>query len=280
MKLISLLKKRITYFILLFLLTSTSGCINESSGDKFKYDNLIEDHKTWWTYYKKNIDLRTDFRPLDVGNKKITRKEFIKKLSYENFIPFIIDSVKSTPVYKLFKINPNVSNVNKSILNTSKMESREVLHYLNLERKPFPTFSFTNLKNKKYSNKSIKNKTVILKTWFIGCKACIAEFPSLNKLVEKHKDDKNLLFISLALDSPEELKKYLKEKAFYYEVIPDQREFITNTLKLKRFPTHLIVENGIIKKVGSINTVFAFFEKNKSSESKNSKNIPPPPPPM
>lgn len=46
-----------------------------------------------------------------------------------------------------------------------------------------------------------------MKTWFIGCKTCLAEFPELSEMVENQHQNENLLFISLANDEAEPLKK-------------------------------------------------------------------------
>src|SRR5690606_15029725 len=92
-----------------------------------------------------------------------------------------------------------------------------------------------------YTNENTKGKTLILKTWFINCKACVAEFPELNEFVEKHKHRNDIVFVSLALDTKSELEDFLQKKYFEYEVVPNQEEFIEK-LNLQIYPTHIIVD--------------------------------------
>jgi thiol-disulfide isomerase/thioredoxin len=48
----------------------------------------------------------------------------------------------------------------------------------------------------------MKGKIVVIKCWYIHCAACIKEFPEVNNLVRKYKDRKDIIFISLAEDTP------------------------------------------------------------------------------
>jgi thiol-disulfide isomerase/thioredoxin len=101
-----------------------------------------------------------------------------------------------------------------------------------------------------YNNENTKGKIIILKCWFINCPLCIAEFPELNAFVERYRNRKDILFISLALDTKSALEKFLLVNRFNYIVIPDQKEFIGNILNINDYPTHFIIgRNGVIKKV-------------------------------
>ena len=87
------------------------------------------------------------------------------------------------------------------------------------------------------------------------------------------------------MDSKSELEKFLQQKEFKYEVVPNQEEFILKKLYLNAFPTHLVVdENGIILKVGNnASEMIAFFENGKKSKDQilpaPALSLAPPPPP-
>lgn len=123
---------------------------------------------------------------------------------------------------------------------------------------------------------------MFVKCWFINCKPCVAEFPRLNAFVEANKNREDLVFISLALDGAEDLKVFLKSKAFNYATVPNQEEFIKNKLHVSAYPTHFLVdEEGIIKKmVPSIDELFMAIDSTKIIIAKNvaTENTPPPPP--
>src|SRR5690606_22334605 len=110
-------------------------------------------------------------------------------------------------IYKLYKLD---DNADKRIGSTIKLESTTIYGLSEIEGSPLPQFNFTDLNENIYTNENTKGKTIIIKTWFINCKACIAEFPELNEFVEKYKDRNDIIFLSLALDSKSELEAFLK----------------------------------------------------------------------
>ena len=96
----------------------------------------------------------------------------------------------------------------------------------------------------------MKGKTIVIKCWYIHCAACIKEFPQVNALAKKYKDRNDIVFMSLAEDSPEQLKEFLAKKPLLYSVVPNMKKYMNETLELNAFPTHFIVDqNGLIAKV-------------------------------
>nr|WP_319270186.1 TlpA disulfide reductase family protein [uncultured Draconibacterium sp.] len=243
---------------------------------------LTSDFMIWWTYYSYNISLSSDFTGLNEQSDTITKKQFLKKLITGNYIPLRIKSDYKTESYKLYQLD---ANADKGIGRTIKNESTTIYGLYEMEGSPLPQFNFTDLNGNSYTNENTKGKTIILKTWFINCKACVAEFPELNKFVEKYNDRSDIIFLSLALDSKSELEQFLEQKEFNYKVVPNQEEYILKKLYLNAFPTHLVVdENGtILKVVNDASEMIAFFENGQQSTDqklpKSSSVVPPPPPP-
>ena len=144
---------------------------------------LTSDFRKWWIYYSDNISLSSDFAGLNEQSDTIDKKQFLEKLTTGNYIPLKIKSDNKVEVYKLYKLD---ANANKSIGSTIKNESTRIYGLYEMEGTPLPQFTFTDLKGNIYTNENTKGKTIILKTWFINCKACVAEFPELNEFVEKY----------------------------------------------------------------------------------------------
>jgi len=242
------------------------------------FNELEADFTKWWTYYSHNISLSSNFTGINEKSDTISKRQFLDKLITGNYIPLKIKSNAEIKTYKLFELN---SNANKRIGKTIKNESLTSLKHFKMEGKKLPKFEFVDLNGNHYTNKNTKGKTIVLKTWFINCKACVAEFPELNEFVEKYKQRNDLIFVSLALDKKNELKKFLQKKDFEYQVVPNQKEFIKK-LNLQIYPTHLIVDkNGtIIKVVNKASEMIAFFENKKENQSAGKIPPPPPPPPM
>lgn len=235
---------------------------------------LTSDFMKWWTYYSYNISLSSDFTGLNEQSDTIDKRQFLEKLITGNYIPLKIKSDDKIETYKLYQLD---SNADKGIGRTIKNESTSIYGLYEMEGTPLPQFNFTDLNGNIYTNENTKGKTIILKTWFIKCGACVAEFPELNEFVEKYKDRNDIIFLSLALDTKSELEKFLQQKKFDYKVVPNQKEFIFKKLYLNAFPTHLVVdENGtILKVVNKASEMIAFLENEKKSTD---KKLPPPPP--
>ncbi|GGG97468.1 hypothetical protein GCM10011416_14350 [Polaribacter pacificus] len=229
----------------------------------------------WWTYHSNNITLSSNFISLNENSATIDKKEFLEKLITSKYIPVKLKSNKEFDTYKLFKLH---SNANKSIGSTLKSQSLTNLKHYNMEGMHFPDFDFTDLNGNVYTNENTKGKILILKTWFINCIACVAEFPELNAFVEKYKQRKDIIFLSLALDSKAELEVFLQKKVFKYQVVSNQNEFIGKKMNLQIFPTHILVDsNGtILKVVNKASEMIAFFE----NENILTEKTAPPPPPM
>ncbi|MFV8268599.1 TlpA family protein disulfide reductase [Flavobacterium sp. GT2N3] len=63
-----------------------------------------------------------------------------------------------------------------------------------------------------YNSETTRRKIIIFKFWFSHCQRSVQEMPNLNKLVRKNRN--NVVFLSLAFDKNENLKKILIMKRF------------------------------------------------------------------
>lgn len=246
----------------------------ENFEPKVDLNEIESDFIKWWTYYSYNISLSSNFTGLDEESDTIEKKQFLEKLITASYIPVKMKSGNKVNTYKLVKLD---SGANESIGSTIKNESLTNLKHLKMEGLSLPEFYLTDLNGNIYTNENTKRKILVLKTWFINCKACVAEFPELNDLVEKNKQRNDITFLSLALDSKAELENFLQLKDFEYQVVPNQKEFIDKKLNLQLYPTHIIVDkNGIIIKVVNKASAMIDFLEN---EMKPNESISPPPPP-
>ncbi|WP_091090870.1 TlpA family protein disulfide reductase [Flavobacterium gillisiae] len=212
--------------------------------------NSIEVQKTyldWRNYQKDNIMLSQDFVPLDTNSKEITKETFLNVLSEGNYIPIRLESDMDVFYYKLFKIEATSDTSIKASI--SEVAFNEIQNYKK-EAEPFPEFSFKDLNGNLITNENLKGKIVVIKCWYIHCAACLKEFPDVNQLVEKYKNRKDIVFISLAEDSPEQLKPFLVRSPLSYSVVPNMKTYMNLTLQLNAFPTHFIInKEGLIVKV-------------------------------
>lgn len=236
--------------------------VTESYKTDVDFKTIESDFMKWWEYHYNTINLSKNFIALNESSEIISKRAFLKTLTSGKYIALKIETKKdSLEKYQLYELD---ENADETIGSTIKDVALVNYKHFEMENKNFPEFEFTDIDGNTFNNETLKGKTTLIKTWFIKCKACIAEFPELNELVEKYKERDDIQFISLALDSKSDLETFLTKKEFKYKVVPDQTELIQEKLNLEVFPTHLVInEKGKITKVtNKASEMMAFIQAN------------------
>ena len=256
--------------ILLFLTVVFTQCNNNAvhekqyvSKDSFneKVKGLSKDFRLYYAYRYYNIKLSSDFIGLDSSFTAIDKSSFLRLLLTGEFMPVKIDTV---PTYMLFKMP---DDANPEIIRDIKNYAQKTSFYMGMEGKPIPEFNFKDINGDIYNNASFDGKIVVIKCWFISCVACIKEFPELNKLVEQNKRyNDDIVFISFAIDSKEGLKSFLSERRFDYLVIPDAEDFISDSLHVDTYPTHILLDKKgkVVTYVNDVHDLIPALEKLKN----------------
>lgn len=241
--------KKCSIYFLLSLGNVYSSCSQHSNyGKPIKEPvEILKDFDHYWDYQNKYVKLFENFIALDDSLQHIEKKNFISELVNGNFLPLRLNSTDSNIYYQLYRLNSSVDN---TIAQTIKqMAAFDYKNYL-LEGKKLPSLNFVDLEGNKYDSETTKGKTIVIKCWFIHCTKCIEEMPKLNKLVEKYNRKKDILFLSLAFDSENELRSFLAKREFKYAVVANKKDYLKKDLNISLYPTHLIInKNGIIVKV-------------------------------
>lgn len=271
------MKKLIFLTLLIVFSVSCKNPNREDSLNEINVKELTSSFASWWEYHYNTITLSLDFVAFDETSEKITKEAFFKKLVTGNFIVKEIKNSRTS--YKLFRIPKNADN---KISETIKYISSKAYKYYKMEGVKMPEFTFTDLNNNTYDNKSLFNKTTIIKTWFINCSACIAEMPDLNMFFNTYKNNDKLQFISLATDNEELLEAFLEKKSFSYPVVANQKDFIENTLNLTTYPSHIVINKfGKIEKIfNNAQSLIGYINYSiKPVKDTNYNDLPPPPEP-
>ncbi|AOM76564.1 TlpA family protein disulfide reductase [Pedobacter steynii] len=78
---------------------------------------------------------------------------------------------------------------------------------------------FKNSSGKEIDLGDLKGKVVFLNFWATWCPPCLAEMPSVNKLFEQFKDDKEVVFILVDADNDfAKAQKYMDRKGYQLPV--------------------------------------------------------------
>lgn len=123
------------------------------------------------------------------------------KIVLEKASQFIIEGTGTDDMLMTYKkayrkVHPN-GNLEEAVTTIeNKYAEKELVHLkktmLNEEA---PGFALKNLDGKEVTMASLKGKTVILDFWATWCGPCIGAFPGMQKLADKYKDDKNIVFV-------------------------------------------------------------------------------------
>lgn len=235
------------FYVLLFTILSPS--IKGQTTTLISIENpvsITKNFMSFWEYYNDHINLSEDFISLDEKGKPMSNKKFVEKLSSGKYLPLSLRT-KDKPCYQLYVLS---SNISKDITATIIQCADRRLSQISLEGKPLPHFNFVDLQGNRYDKKTMKGKFVVIKCWFIACGACVKEMPQLNTMVEKYKIRKDVAFVSLAFDDEPQLKRFLTKKAFKYAVVANKEAYMDKELRIRLYPTHLIVDkNGRVFRV-------------------------------
>ncbi|MDW7693902.1 TlpA disulfide reductase family protein [Flammeovirgaceae bacterium SG7u.111] len=221
---------------------------------------IQQDFMRWWKYENEEINLSSNFIALDAKGGEIDQPAFFTILNSGEYIPLKVDHAQGRDTYRLLKLQPDADPEIGNQMTYIAFDHFEKYKKIGTE---FPAFNFEDLEENFYSNETLKGKTIVLKTWFIGCRPCIEEFPQLNNLVEEFGGMDDIVFISLALDSKESLAKFLEKKPFNYKVIPDQSHFIQEVLKIDDYPTHMVIgPDGTYERIpDNLERLIAYLKK-------------------
>jgi peroxiredoxin len=196
--------------------------------------------------------------------QKINPTDFMKIMMSNEFIPEpYIDNDKSVKAFVLRK----ATEEEKALM--LKMQSgmgadQEKSVLIGTEA---VDFVLEDMKGKKIKLSQLKGKVVVMNFWFVECKPCVMEMPELNELVAEFKG-KQVIFLAIAVNKKEQLKKFLRTTDFRYKVLPNGQT-VSDSYSIKGFPTNLIIDqNGIVQYVS-----IGIGPNNKANLQREIKNL-------
>ncbi len=111
----------------------------------------------------------------------------------------------------------------------------------------FTSFKEMDINGNWYNSKELKGKVIVINFWFINCQPCRMEIPEMNEMVASYKDNRNVVFIGIALDEKYQIEQFLKTFPFYYNIIENGRS-LASSYRVNSFPTHVVIDmDGKVK---------------------------------
>lgn len=251
--------KHLIIVITLALFIFNSSCTEKPKQAEIlvTFEQQSQDFMTWWVYFNDSLDLSSDFVPLDTLGNPILKGEFLEHLTSGKFLPV---NVQGQLKYQLYMPQKELQ---EDVLSAIKLQSQNYLNHFRMEGKSLPDFTCETLEGKEYNLSDPEGKYLIIKCWFLACKSCIKEFPELNEMVQHYKSRDDLIFLSLAYDDEQKLKKFLSSRKFAYETASVSLDFLRSELAVTMYPTHIVVgkDGKVLKVVNGADQLKAFLRK-------------------
>ena len=198
----------------------------------------------------------------EICNKAIKFSDLMDVDSNERIVKFLMDIGKGKEARDIIRValtkGKATSDMEKFLFEgegTNKQRDTLISDYL-IEKKKYlaafqtstPAFDFEalNLVGDSISLKDFKNKVVILDFWATWCAPCIASFPAFQKVIDKYKEDKDVIFLFINLDSNGndrrlEISDFLIERKYNFEVLLDSKGTIAQSYSVTSLPTKIVV---------------------------------------
>lgn len=220
-------------------------------------------------------------KQIDLNSKTVFRDQNGDRISFDTFIEWTSGrGYKLNPIFdendklvEVFVLEPAVVSASDKYAQFTKTTE--------LIERPAPDFDVYDINNNYHSLSNMQGKVVVLKFWFAACRPCIDEMPQLNSLVNKYKNNSQVVFLGPSLDNASRVSSFLTRQPFNYNIIPDSKE-LANLFKVPGYPTHVV-----INRAGRVEAVFQGvnhrIEQRLTSAIESALTrtaIAPPPPPM
>ncbi len=109
-------------------------------------------------------------------------------------------------------------------------------------------FTKKNLHGETVSLASLKNKIVVLDFWATSCAPCRASFPATQAIINKYKDDNEVVFLFIDTWERKDFKTMKKEAAAFiaknkysFQVLPDDKNTVVADYKAEGIPASFII---------------------------------------
>ena len=222
-----------------------------SCEQKSKFGNPVKNPSKNFSNLINYLIYQRDFMGMAIGNnfldinfQEITKKDFMAKIGTGKYIPLQLISNDSLTYYQLYKFE---ETVDKDINNAISQWGKQDFAYFQTEGKELPNFNFVDLSGNIYTKQNTKGKILVLKCWFLACSPCVKEIPELNVLVEKYKNQKDIIFVSIAKDEANEVKNFLSKHPFSYANVAGKTKYLEDSLAINSYPMHFVIDRkGLI----------------------------------
>lgn len=235
------MKKSVMFFAALLLIAALQHPVRAQSNlsPVVAPQKILESIMGLLIYKRDHLRFAEEFTAYDSNAKLITKEQFLKSLATGAYVPVALSSGAGKRSYQLQKFPEGIDRDFRTII---RQWGETYYDQYSREGQMLPSIDFVDLNGKRYSFENTRGKILVIKCWFIKCLPCVQEMPRLNQVVEHFRKRKDIIFVSLAIDPGDKLQDFLKKTKFSYAVVPDKESYMQEELKIRSYPTHLIVD--------------------------------------
>lgn len=103
-----------------------------------------------------------------------------------------------------------------------------------------PTFDAPDIDAKWINTAELKGKVIVLNFWFIGCTGCMDEIPKLQATMNKYRDNSDVMFIAVSINTPQELRRFREREGFTYRHI-GQALALSKLFGFAGYPKNIVI---------------------------------------
>ncbi len=246
------MKLKNIFIVLIFLISSNILCSQEK---KFIIDDYKKIDKNEFVEIQKS-NPKFIIKSVFENGKPYTKKEMdslIKNSKIQNYTQIFL---KDTITNELVILNKELSKeeIKNKVIDQKRKIKAEKEYRNELDRSILKELNLEDINGTKFNLENLNGKVIVLNFWFTQCKPCVAEFPELNNLKEKYKDQ-DVVFFAITWNNKETIDQFLLNHKLDFNIIPNGK-LIIDKFKIPHYPYNIVIDKK--GKVEYLNDVLVF----------------------